>query len=121
MEEKLPIAIDDILASVRKKAGIGDDYTHFDPDLIDLINNAFATLYQIGLTDNGKPIHITGHGEKWSDYITDPVYEWVKDYIFLRVRIVFDPPSSSTLLDNLKQARDEYEWRIYTQLELDEE
>lgn len=115
MEDDKPIEIKSILGSVRKKLGMGDDYTVFDPDIIDVINGVFATLYQIGFTDNGNPIHISDESAEWDTYFPEPKFSWVKDYVFIRTRLVFDPPTSSTLLENLKEQAREMEWRLFVE------
>lgn len=119
MTEKLTVEIDSILNSVKKKIGIGAEYEHFDADLIDFINTTFATLAQIGFDNNGSVIRISGAEDLWSTYLTD-AYAWVRDYVFISAKLTFDPPTSGTLLENLKAQKAELEWRIYIQKELDE-
>lgn len=110
------VEIDSILQSIKKKIGPSADYDAFDHDILVCINTAFATLYDVCSFGGDKPIHITGANEVWSSILTDPKIEWVKEYVFMKTKIAFDPPANSTLLDNYKAQIAELEWRIYTEL-----
>lgn len=101
-----------ILQNVREIL-IGDkDDTVFDEDLKIFINSAFNTLTQIGVgPDTG--FVITGDTETWSDFTNDNVLlEKVKAYIVLKVRVLFDPPSSSFVLEAYNKEIAEMEWRL---------
>jgi hypothetical protein len=101
-----------ILTSVKKLLGIDENYEQFDTDIVIHINSALMILDQIGVDDNPN-FHITGKEEKWSDLTSNlDLIEAVKTYVYLRVRILFDPPTSSFVLDALKNQMTEYEWRI---------
>lgn len=103
---------DSILNSIKKLLGIEKDYTHFDTDIIIHINSAISTLSQIdaGLS---KGFSITGNTETWKELIGERGdMEFIKSYIYLKVRLVFDPPSSSAVIDAIKQQISELEWRI---------
>lgn len=103
-----------ILESTKKKLGIDSEYEAFDHDIIVSINSAFATLFDMGLEHDGKPIRIEDSDTEWQDVIQDPRLEWVKDCVFMKVKLAFDPPNNSFLIDNYKQQIAELEWRIYT-------
>ena len=104
--------MDSILTSIKKLLGIEESYTHFDPDIIMSINTALSILTQIGV----GPVtgfSISDKTAKWSDFIPDiSRLELVKSYIHMKVRLVFDPPSSSALIDVINQQIKELEWRI---------
>ena len=104
--------MDSILTSIKKLLGIEESYTHFDPDIIMGINTALSILTQIGV----GPVtgfSISDKTAKWSDFIPDiSRLELVKSYIHMKVRLVFDPPSSSALIDVINQQIKELEWRI---------
>lgn len=103
-----------ILQTIRELLGIKDpEYTHFDNDLIIHINSAFSTLFQLGVGDKEHAFRITGQRDKWSDFIKDKdQIESVKDYVYLKVRMIFDPPSSSSTMEAYKSAISELEWRL---------
>lgn len=110
------VEIDSILQSTKKKIGPSADYDAFDHDILVSINSAFATLFDVCGFGGDNPVRINGPEETWSSVITDPRLEWIKDYVFMKVKIAFDPPSNSALLENYKSQIAELEWRIYTVL-----
>lgn len=116
-ENIVDVEIASILTSTKKKLGIAADYDAFDHDIIVSINTAFATLFDEGLKYKDDPIRITGEDDLWEDYITDPlVAGFVEDYVYIYVKLIFDPPNNSFLLENYKTKLAELEWRIYTQV-----
>lgn len=103
---------DSILNSVKKLIGPNYDYGPFDRDLIMHINSAFMILNQIGLGPQ-KPYRISGSDQVWTDFMRDiENYQSVIDYVYLRCRLIFDPPSSSFVLSSLKEQQQELEWRL---------
>lgn len=103
---------DEILASTKLKLGLPEDYAYFDDDVIDLINSSFALLQQLGV---GPPegFSISTGDELWTDFIeASPVLNFVKELVWLDVSLMFDPPSSSFVLDSKNRRRDELIWRI---------
>lgn len=107
------VSVDDsILNSVKKLIGPDYDYGPFDRDLIMHINSAFMILNQIGLGPQ-KPYRISGSDQVWTDFMSDiENYQSVIDYVYLRCRLIFDPPSSSFVLSSLKEQQQELEWRL---------
>ena len=104
--------LDSILTSIKKLLGIIEDYEHFDPDIIMHINSVFSILTQLGVGP-ADGFSITGAGETWSDYIQDEKkLEMVKSYIYQKVRLLFDPPTSSALMEAANNAVAELEWRL---------
>ena len=105
-----------ILDSIKKNLGIVPEYTAFDDQIILDINAAFSTLHQLGFgPDEG--FEITGIDEFWSDIIEEPRFNFVKFYVCMKVRVMFDPPTSSYALDALNKQIAEYEWRIKSEIE----
>lgn len=104
--------MESILTSVKKMLGIPEDYTHFDPDIIMHINSVFMTLTQIGV----GPVdgfYIEDSTNTWAEFLGDPTkLQAVKTYMGLKVRLAFDPPASSTVMQCMKQVADEFEWRL---------
>lgn len=106
-----------ILLSVKKMLGPSADYDIFDPELIIHINSVFGTLHQLGVGPEEKFV-ITGDSELWSDFTTEgEEIEEVKSYMYLRVRLLFDPPSSSFVLSSFKEQIKELEWRLQCKAE----
>jgi hypothetical protein len=101
-----------ILTSTKKILGIPEDYTVFDLDIITHINSAFSTLTQLGV---GPPegFMIEDDSTVWIDFIVDDIqYNAVKTYIYLRVRQLFDPPTTSYLITAFNEQIKELEWRL---------
>lgn len=101
-----------ILTSVKKNLGILDDYTAFDDDILMHINTAFSTLRQLGIgPDVG--FEIADKTALWDTFTGgDPKLNSVKTYIWIKVRLLFDPPTSSFMIESLKKQADEIEWRL---------
>ena len=106
-----------ILNTIKILVGIEPSDDAFDMNLIVLINSAIMTLRQIGI---GPPngFSIADSSTTWSDYISDiKLYESVKEYIHLKVTIVFDPPTSSYVMEAIKEQIKEIEWRLQNEKE----
>jgi len=109
--------IDSILQSIKKLLGIEEDYTQFDSDIIVYINAAFFTLHQLGLGPTTCFSIATDQAE-WADFFgSRPDLELVKSYIYLRVRLLFDPPQTGYLVESYNKQIAEYEWRLSAQVE----
>lgn len=109
---------DSILQSTKKYLGIDTDCDSFDMDVILHINSVFAILYQIGV-DSAKNARIEDPSTKWEDIFSDEedLLRLIKDYVYLRVRVIFDPPTSSFVLEAINKQIAEYEWRIQIEAE----
>lgn len=106
-----------ILDSTKKVLGLTSDYDVFDQDLIMHINSVFFTLNQLGVGPVGG-YSITGPTETWDAFLgTDPRLNAVKSYVFLRVKMLFDPPSTSFTQTAMKEQIQEYEWRLNVHME----
>lgn len=107
--------MDSILSSIKKLLGIDESYEAFDTDIIININAAFMTLHQLGVGPS-TPLVISDKSATWYDFVEDSEdYEAVKLYVYLKVRYVFDPPSSSTVMDAMSKQIAELEWRLNVQ------
>lgn len=105
---------DSILNTTKKILGIEEDYTAFDPDIIMHINSVFSTLYDLGIgpTDG---FAIDDASATWDSFLNgDKRLNSVKTYVYLRVRLLFDPPTTSYLINSMKEQVQELEWRINT-------
>lgn len=109
--------IQSILNSVKKALNIDPSYTVFDEDILMHINSAFGTLKQLGLGPE-EGFRIEDDTAVWSDYlVTENRYNEVKSYIYLRVRLLFDPPGTSFLVEAIKDQIKELEWRLNVERE----
>lgn len=108
---------DSILNTIKKQLGITEDYTVFDNDLIMHINSVFLTLSQLGVgPDEG--FFIEGKTDSWTDYIDEGILlNSIKTYVYLKVKLLFDPPGSSYAIDAINNIIKELEWRINVQVE----
>lgn len=108
-----------ILLSVKKSLGINPDMTQFDPDIIMCINSALNNLTQLGV----KPANgfsISSDEEEWGQLIGDEQrLNLVKSYVFLKTKMIFDPPTIGGLLNAHQEQIKELEWRINAQVDPD--
>jgi hypothetical protein len=106
--------MESILTSIKKLLGITEEYTHFDEDLIMHINSVFMILTQLGVGP-ATGFAIEDDSATWEDYLPEATgmkLQAVKTYIYLRVRLLFDPPTSSAAMEALNRQISEYEWRL---------
>lgn len=106
--------IDSILTSIKKMLGIEESYTHFDNDIVMYINSVFSILSQLGVgPTNG--FSIESADATWNEFIGDNASEinLIKSYVYLKVRLLFDPPQSSAVMECYKTQISEYESRLY--------
>ena len=108
---------DSILLTIKKMLGLDPDYTPFDTDIIVLINSTLMTLTQADVGPK-TGFAIKGPSETWDDFLTnDVMLEAAKQYVYMKVRLIFDPPTSSTATDALKTQSEEILWRLMAQAE----
>lgn len=113
--------MESVLTTIKKMLGITADYTHFDTDIIVHINTVLLTLNQIGVGPS-EPAYITSEVETWKQVIGDTKnFEAVKTYIYLKVRMLFDPPASSSVLESMNRQANELEWRLNVQSDSNKE
>ena len=104
-----------ILQDVKKLVGIVPEYDAFDDQLLMCINSAFATLHQLGVgPDEG---FLVEKDTDWDEYISSQRLNFIKSYVCMKVRVMFDPPSSSFALEAINKQIAEYEWRINSEVE----
>ena len=104
--------MESILTSIKKLLGITEEYDQFDPDIIMHINSVFMVLTQLGVGPS-ECFSIEDDTSVWSDFIQDTnKIEAVKSYIYLKVKLLFDPPLSSAVIDSTNRLINELEWRL---------
>lgn len=102
---------DSILNSIKKALGPDDSDTSFNPELIMFINSVFGILYQLGVGPKDCPYSITDENNTWDEFMQGDQIETVKSYMFVKVKLLFDPPSSSFVLNSYQELAKEFEWR----------
>ena len=110
-------ANDSILTSIKKILGIPEEHEHFDTDIIMHINTVFMILNQLGVGP-AYGFKILDKTTMWDDYLkNDSLLEAVKSYMGYKVRLMFDPPSSSAITESINHVVSELEWRILVMVE----
>lgn len=100
-----------ILLTVKKMiGGLDEENDHFDVDLITIINSTFMVLCQLGVGPE-TPYRIEGADNTWSEFECLDL-ESVKEYMFLKTKMIFDPPSNGTAASAYEQRAAELEWRL---------
>ena len=101
-----------ILTSIKKMLGVAEDYTEFDEDIITHINSVFLNLTQLGVGPE-EGFMIEDDTAAWEDFIDDSIrLQAVKTYMYLKVKLLFDPPLSSSVTESFTRMIAELEWRL---------
>lgn len=104
--------MESILTSVKKLLGITEEYEHFDADIIMHINSVFMILTQIGVGPS-EGFFIVDKTTTWDEFIpSGKSLESVKSYMYMKVKLLFDPPQSSAVMESMKNMISEFEWRL---------
>ena len=108
---------DSILDSIKKLLGFDPDYTAFDTDIMIHINSVIMGLEQLGVGNDNY--QISSKDDTWGNYLagTNINLEAVKSFIYLKVRLIFDPPATSFTIEAYQKQIAEYEWRLFLQAE----
>lgn len=101
-----------ILTSTKKMLGLSDDYTAFDPDIIIHINSVISILHDLGIGPEEGYI-VEDAEDTWEMYLgSTQNFALIRTYVYLRVRLFFDPPTTSYLISAMEDQLRELEWRI---------
>lgn len=101
-----------ILTSMKKLLGITEEDEHFDTDLIIHINSVFMILTQLGVGP-AKGFMIEDKTKKWNDFLSDEEkFPLIESYMHLKLKLIFDPPLSTAVIECYKTQINEYEWRL---------
>lgn len=106
--------MESILTSIKKLLGIDEAYTHFDSDIIMHINSALMVLTQLGVGPE-EGFMIEDDTSTWISFISEEnaaKIEAVKSYVYLKVKLLFDPPISSAVIESINRQISELEWRL---------
>lgn len=107
---------DSILKTIKQILGVPDDYDVFDLTIIIHINSVFSILSQLGVGPD-EDFFIEDDSSTWDEFFEDEDMNLIRSYIYLKVRMLFDPPTTSFLLDAMNKQISEFESRINTQRE----
>ena len=106
-----------ILLEIKQSIGLSEQETIFDSDIIMYINSAFLNLFQLGV---GPSIgfYISDKTKTWNEFTTDlNILGYIKTYIFIKTKLLFDPPQTSFVLEALERQIQQIEWRLNVQAE----
>lgn len=104
--------MDSILDSTKKILGLDPEYDVFDVDIISHINSAFFTLNQLGVGP-AEGFMILDNTSTWAWFLDGQInLNAVKTYVYLRVRLLFDPPQTSFAISAMEKQIQELEWRL---------
>lgn len=104
--------MESILTSIKKLLGIAEEYEHFDADIIMHINSVLSILTQLGVGPS-EGFRIEDSSATWVDFVGDSInYESVKSYIHMQVKLLFDPPQSSAVIESMNRMINQFEWRL---------
>ena len=106
--------MESILTSIKKLIGPSAEDTHFDPDIIIHINSVLADLTELGVGP-AEGFMIEDDSAFWTDFIDEGSLARlnnVKTYIYLRVKLLFDPPANSAVIESMNKQIDKLEWRL---------
>lgn len=106
------ISLNSILTSIKKMLGIDEEYDCFDTDIILHINSVFMILTQMGVGPS-EGFTISDKTTTWDEFVQNSKkLESVKSYVYLKVKLLFDPPLSSAVMDATNRLISELEWRL---------
>ena len=105
--------MESILTSIKKLLGIAETYKNFDTDIIIHINSALMVLNQLGVGPS-QGFSIKDENNTWDEFIPEDRYdmESIKSYVYMKVRLLFDPPASSAAITSMEKLISEFEFRI---------
>ena len=109
--------MESILTSIKQMLGIEEIATNFDAEIIMYINSVFFTLNQLGVGPAVCYV-LSSKDQVWNEFLEGRVdLEAVKTYVYIKTRVIFDPPTSSYILDSLERLAIQHEWRLLTQVD----
>lgn len=104
--------MESILNTIKKMLGPSEEYDQFDTDIITHINTVFMTLTQLGVGPSDG-FYIEDDTTTWLEFVPDlKNFQAIKTYIYLKVKLVFDPPQSSAVIEAMNKQIAELEWRL---------
>lgn len=112
--------MESILTSIKKLLGIASVDEAFDADIIMHINSVFMILKQLGVGPS-EGFYITDETDIWNDFLKEDQVKLqaVKSYMYCKVKLLFDPPTSTALTESINRQINEFEWRLNVEAEHD--
>lgn len=107
---------DSILKTIKEILGVSDDYDVFDLTIIIHINSVFSILSQLGVGP-AESFYIEDESTTWDEFFSESDLNLIRSYVYLKVKMLFDPPTTSFLLDAMNKQISEFESRISIQRE----
>ena len=108
-----------ILNDVKDMLGIQQEYTHFDQQIIMHINGVFMILRNLGVYSNDEqPFNLSTGNEEWSDFYSGDNLSLLQSYMFMKVKMMFDPPTMGSTKEAYEKQIAEFEFRLQTEYEL---
>jgi len=109
--------MDSILDTIKKMLGIDKEDVSFDTDIMVILNSSILSLSQIGVGPANGFV-ITSAADNWTDYITGTInLEGAKTYLYLKSKLIFDPPTNSNIIEAIDNTMSELEWRMMLAIE----
>lgn len=109
------ITVDEsILKTIKKMSGDNPAFDYYNTDIMVFVNSAIGILQDLGIGNSN--FLVTSDEDKWTDFIDDGL-ALVKDYVFCQVKLSFDPPQNSFLVENLRKKVDELQFRLQVRYE----
>lgn len=109
--------MESILTSIKKLLGMTEDYTVYDDQIVIHVNSVFMILTQLGIGPEDG-FAIKDKEAAWNDFVSDETkLELVKSYVYLKVKLLFDPPSNSSVIESINRQINEFEWRLNVKAE----
>ena len=104
--------MESILDSIKKLLDLNPEDTQWDTNIIMHINSVFMILTQVGVGPS-EGFAITDNTTTWDEFVPDVTkVAGIKSYMYAKVKMLFDPPTSSVVMDALTRTITEYEWRL---------
>lgn len=107
--------MDSILQSIKKELGPGAEHTYFDDEIIMEINSALSDLASLGVGPE-EGFYIEDDSATWEEFIGDfpkpNLLNNVKRYVYLSVKLIFDPPANASVLKSYENALAKLEWKL---------
>lgn len=101
-----------ILTSIKGMHGISEIDESFDMELTMHINGALMIMTQLGVGPDGG-FSITSKEQEWGEFLEGRKdLDLVFNDVYLRTKLIFDPPANSFLVTAMERQIKEYDWRI---------
>lgn len=109
--------MESILLTIKKMLGLEPEYTPFDMDIIVLINSSIMRLHQLGIGPKDG-FYITDESQTWHEFVgCDKDLKSIQEFIFIKTKLVFDPPSTSFVISAYNDRASELEWCLMVEKE----